>query len=74
MPRRVFCPRSAVDAGAASGRVQVVASKRIRRDWHREPPAAGGTHVELPQDGYGTEEQAEQSSENWQRITDGLRQ
>ena len=33
----------------------------------------GTCKTSFSQDRYGSEEQAEQSSENWQRITDGLR-
>jgi hypothetical protein len=34
--------------------------------------ADDGTHVELSQDGCGSEKQAEQFSENWQGNIDGL--
>jgi hypothetical protein len=34
--------------------------------------AGDGTQVELSQDGCGSEEQAEQFSENWQGIIDGV--
>jgi uncharacterized protein YndB with AHSA1/START domain len=33
----------------------------------------GGTHLELTQDGNESEEQAEQFSQNWQQMLDGLK-
>ncbi|GAB3589475.1 hypothetical protein GCM10027446_01980 [Angustibacter peucedani] len=35
--------------------------------------ADGGTHLELTQDGCESEEQAEQFSQNWQSMLDGLK-
>jgi uncharacterized protein YndB with AHSA1/START domain len=38
-----------------------------------EPDDAGGTHLELTQDGNESEEQADQFSSNWQTMLDGLK-